>query len=176
VRRPLVCSLVALLGASALPGARAAGISPIEEQLRGHRGRIVVLNFWAAWCGPCRNELPLLAGLQREYEERGVRFVGASTDAPDDREEAEALLARSGVAYPIVFGLTDAEMRPLGLGSLLPVTAVFDRDGAPVFRLVGEVTKKRLVERLEWLLGERDGRPPKELVLPPGVDAADYEE
>jgi thiol-disulfide isomerase/thioredoxin len=176
VRRGLVWSLFALLGASALPGARAAEVSPIEEQLRGHRGRIVVLNFWAAWCGPCKNELPLLAGLQREYEERGVQVIGASTDAPDEREEAEALLAKTGVAYPIVFGLSDVEMQQVGLGSLLPATAIFDQDGARAFRLVGEVTKKRLVERLEWLLGEHDGRPPKELVLPPGVDAADYEE
>jgi thiol-disulfide isomerase/thioredoxin len=175
VRRGLVWSLFALLVASAFPGARAAELSPIEEQLRGHRGRIVVLNFWAAWCGPCKNELPLLAGLQRDYEERGVQVIGASTDAPDEREEAEALLARTGVAYPIVFGLSDADMRRVGLGWLLPATAMFDRDGARAFRLVGEVTRKRLVERLEWLLGERERDPPRELVLPPGVDAADYE-
>jgi len=74
-----------------------------------------------------------------------------------------------------VFGLSDADMRPLGLGELLPTTALFDRDGGRVFRLVGEVTKKRLVERLEWLLGDRAGRAPSELVLPPGIDRAIYD-
>jgi len=67
-------------------------------------------------------------------------------------------------------------MRPLGLGELLPTTAVFDRDGSRAFRIVGEVTKKRLVERLDWLLGDRAGKPPPELVLPPGIDRAGYED
>jgi thiol-disulfide isomerase/thioredoxin len=172
--RPAVLCLVAALAAGAPPGARCAGDRPLEEQLREHRGRIVVVNFWAAWCGPCRKELPLLARLQREYDTRDVRFVGASTDAPEDREKAAALLAKAGVAYPIVFGLSEEEMQRLGLGSLLPTTAVFDRDGSRAFRLVGEVTKAKLAERLEWLLGARAGRPPKELLVPAGVDAGDY--
>jgi thiol-disulfide isomerase/thioredoxin len=168
-------SLAAVLGAGASPGAL-AGDRSLEEQLREHRGRVVVVNFWAAWCGPCRKELPLLAGLQRDYDSREVGFIGASTDSPEERDAARALLARAGVAYPIVFGLSDTEMRRLGLGSLLPATAVFDRDGTRAFRLVGEVTKRRLVERLEWLLGGRAGRAPKELLLPPGIDAGDYED
>jgi thiol-disulfide isomerase/thioredoxin len=140
------------------------------------RGQVVVVNFWAAWCKPCRHELPRLARLQRHYDARGVRFVGASTDAAEARAPAEGLLARSGVAYPVVFGLSEADMRSLGLGALLPVTAVLDRDGQRAFRLVGEVDEKRLVERLEWLLGPRAGRLPKELLLPPGVDAGEYED
>jgi thiol-disulfide isomerase/thioredoxin len=176
VRRFTVWPLVVLLGAGALLRARATEASPIEEVLREHRGRIVVLNFWAAWCGPCKSELPLLARLQRDFEGRGVQFIGASTDAPDGRDEAEVLLSKSGVGYPIVFGRSDTDMRQLGLGSLLPATAIFDRNGARAFRLVGEVTKKRLVERLQWLLGERVASPPRELLLPPGIDAADYEE
>lgn len=174
--RSAVWPLIALLGAGVILPARAAEHAPLEERLRGQRGRVVVLNFWAAWCGPCKKELPLLARLQHEYEGRGVRFIGASTDAPNERGRAEALLAKTGIAYPIVFGLSDTEMRHLGLGSLLPTTAVFDRDGARAFRLVGEVKEEQLVERLEWLLGERWDQPPRELLLPAGVDAAEYEE
>jgi thiol-disulfide isomerase/thioredoxin len=162
-----------LLGAASA-SAPAGELSALDEELRDHRGRIVVLNFWATWCGPCKNELPLLARLQNEYEARGVRFIGACTDAPEGRDAAAALLAKTGVDYPIVFGLSEADMRSLGLGSLLPVTAVFDRDGTRAFRLIGEVNKKRLVERLDWLLGERASTPPKEVLLPPGVDAAEY--
>lgn len=169
-------TLGALLAASGPLSAGTAELSVINERLQGHRGSIVVVNFWAAWCGPCRKELPLLAALHREYESRGVQFIGASTDALDERKEATALLAKAGVAYPIVFGLSDVEMRELGLGSLLPATVVFDRDGTRAFRLVGEATKKRLVDRLDWLLGNRAGRQPRELVLPPGIDAADYGE
>lgn len=167
--------LAVLLAAGALQ-ARGGEARPLEQVLRDHRGRLVVLNFWAAWCGPCKKELPLLGRLNREYASRGVRFVGASTDAADERDEAEAFLARAGVIYPVVFGLSDLEMRQVGLGELLPATAIFDRDGARAFRLVGEVTKKRLVERLDWLLGDRLESPPRELYLPPGVDAAEYED
>ena len=103
-----------------------------------------------------------------------MRFVGASTDTDEARGAAEALLTKSGVAYPVGFGLSEAEMRGLGLGALLPATAVLDRDGARAFRLVGAVEEKRLVERLEWLLGTRAGRSPKELLLPAGVDAGEY--
>jgi thiol-disulfide isomerase/thioredoxin len=169
--RHVALALVALLGPA---GARGADPGGRAARLRDHRGRIVVLNFWAAWCGPCKKELPLLAGLQRDYEARGVLFLGASTDAPERREEAAALLAKTGVDYPIVFGLAESDMRSLGLGALLPATAVFDRDGTRAFRLVGEVTRERLVQRLEWLLGGRAGPQPKELLLPPGIDAADY--
>lgn len=172
--RPLAWPLIALVGAGALTPARAAELSALEGELSAQRGRIVVLNFWAAWCGPCKKELPLLARLGSDYGDRGVRFIGASTDAPEERAAAEALVAKTGVSYPVVFGLSDTDMQGLGLGSLLPVTVVFDRDGTRVFRLVGEVKKKRLVERLEWLLGERASPAPRELVLPPGVDAAEY--
>lgn len=157
------------------PGLAGAGeVSPLQERLRDSAGEVVVVNFWAAWCGPCKKELPLLAELQGEYEGRGVRFVGASTDAEDEREAAEELLARSGVTYPIVFGLSEAEMGRLGLGELLPATAVYDRDGRRVFRIIGEVTRKRLVARLEWLLGSRTDNPPAELQLPPGIDRTPY--
>jgi thiol-disulfide isomerase/thioredoxin len=81
--RLVAWTLGALLAASGLPSAGTAEHSRIDERLRGYRGSVVVVNFWAAWCGPCENELPTLAGIHREYERRGVQFIGASTDAPD---------------------------------------------------------------------------------------------
>jgi len=156
--------------------ARAADSEPIPERLKEYVGRIVVLNFWAAWCKPCRKELPMLAELQRELGDRGVTFVGASTDTEEDRPAAEEMLRETSVGYPVWYGLSDEEMRPLGLGSSIPATAIFDRDGTRAFRLIGEIKKKRLVERLEWLLGPRDREPPKELLLPIGLSPKEYRE
>jgi len=173
---PLVALVAAVLAAPAPAPAAPAPAASVEEALREHRGRVVVVNFWAVWCAPCRTELPLLARLQREYESRGVQFVGASTDPPEAQKDAMALAARSGVAYPVLFGLTEESLRSLGMGSLLPATAVYDRDGTRAFRVIGQVTGRILVERLDWLLGPRGGRPPRPLALPAGVDAGEYED
>jgi len=150
--------------------------SAVYTKLREYEGKIVVLNFWAAWCKPCKKELPMLLELQREFEAQGVQFVGANTDESKDRPKADAFLNSLGVNYPVWFGLSDEEMKPLGLGTSIPATALFDREGKRAFRLIGEVKKKELVERLEWLLGPRQGKPPKELLLPFGLPSSEYKE
>ncbi|MCI0417620.1 MAG: TlpA family protein disulfide reductase [Acidobacteria bacterium] len=170
----LVGGLVLFLLGIAASTTDLPGQLPIER-LREYRGKIVVLNFWAAWCKPCKKEMPLLMELQREYEGRGVQFLGACTDESQHRQEAEEFLRTNAITYPVWFGFSDEEMKPLGLGSSIPATAIFDREGRRVFRLIGEVKRKNVVERLEWLLGKQEGRPPKELLLPPGLDRAEYE-
>jgi thiol-disulfide isomerase/thioredoxin len=168
-------NLLLLLFACLLPPAQSASSRPTEK-LEAHKGKIVVLNFWAAWCKPCRKEVPLLMELQRQYESRGVQVVGACTDDAKDRDKAEEFLRNNAVTYPVWFGLSDEDMKPLGLGSAIPATAIFDKEGKRVFRLIGEFKKKNLVERLEWLLGNQQGQPPKELHLPVGVDGKEYRE
>jgi thiol-disulfide isomerase/thioredoxin len=160
----LTCSLCVAESAGSLSPAR----------LQEYRGKIVVLNFWAAWCKPCKKEMPVLLELQRQFEARGVQFVGACTDEAKDQEKAEAFLRTNAVSYPVWFGFSDKEMKSLGLGSAIPATAIFDREGKRVFRLIGEVKKKHLVERLEWLLGNQKGRSPRELLLPSLIDSSEY--
>lgn len=144
------------------------------DRLSDYRGKIVVLNFWASWCKPCRKEMPMLAEVQKEFEARGVQFIGASTDDASDRERAESFLSKRSISYPVWYGLSEAEMGSLYLGDAIPATSIFDRDGSQAFRLIGEMKKKALVERLEWLLGPRQGQPPQELLLPLGVSGGPY--
>jgi len=150
--------------------------SVVSAKLQEYKGKIVVLNFWAAWCKPCKKELPMLLELQRQFQAQGVQFVGANTDEAKDRAKADTFLNRLGMNYPVWFGFSDEEMRPMGLGSSIPATAVFDREGNRAFRLIGELKKKDLVERLEWLLGLRAGKPPKELLLPFGLPVSEYKD
>src|SRR5262245_53293816 len=91
-----VCGFLLLLLSCPVLVAQSTG-SSLQEKLQEYRGKILVLNFWAAWCQPCTRELPLLVELQRQYEARGVQFVGACTDDSKDREKAEDFLRKNVV-------------------------------------------------------------------------------
>jgi thiol-disulfide isomerase/thioredoxin len=157
--------LLAALGTVPPPPSATSGSLPLDR----HHGRILVLNFWATWCEPCRKEIPLLVRLQREYGPRGVQVVGASIDEPEDRELAERFVRDQRVNYPVWYGHTTDDMKPLGLATSIPATALFDRDGRRTFRIIGEVHDEVIRSRLEWMLGDRKAEAPAELVLPPGV-------
>jgi len=135
-----------------------------ERRLSEYRGKVVVLNFWATWCVPCREEMPLLAGMQKRYAERGVVVIGASADDESTASQIPSFVQKLGIPFPVWKGATTEHMQALGLGTGLPVTAVLDRDGQLQFRLLGVIQKKDLETRLEFLLGDRHGRPPAALV------------
>jgi thiol-disulfide isomerase/thioredoxin len=158
--RAALCLLIAAL-------ARLAGAADLPPS--GYAGKVVVLNFWASWCAPCRAEMPLLVRVQRDYGPRGVQIVGPSIDEPEDREAAERFARDMRVNYPLLYGHTTEDMKPLGLATAIPATAIFDRDGRRAFRIIGEIHEDAIRTRLDWLLSDRTAAAPPELVLPPGV-------
>ena len=105
------------------------------------RGRVVVVNFWATWCAPCRVETPSLQALH----ERGVTVVGVDMDDPADDTAARvaAFAAEQHVTYPIVLG-DDAVARAYGGLALLPRTVVVGRDGTVVGTISGMATPSDL--------------------------------
>jgi thiol-disulfide isomerase/thioredoxin len=160
----IIATLVAALGLTAVPQDTA-----LAPRLSQERGNVVVVNFWAVWCEPCKREIPMLAKVAREYTPRGVTFVGASIDDPEEIEQAKAFAKTKGVDYPLVFGVAPPEMVAFRLGDSVPVTMILDRDGVRRFRLVGEVTAGDLRQRLDWILAPDGRTAPKELLLPDGM-------
>lgn len=131
-----------------------------EQKLSSYRGRIVILNFWATFCVPCREEMPMLVKLRREYAARGVEVIGPSADDEKTQPQIAPFLKKQKIDFPIWLGATTDHMKALGLGEALPATAVIDRDGRIVGRILGPLEEKDLRTRIEWLLGNRAGTEP----------------
>ena len=129
-----------------------------------HAGRVVVLNFWATWCVPCRKEMPMLDNLQAHYADQGVVFVGASTDDASTRGRIEPFLEARGISFRIWTGATARDMERFGLSTALPATAIMDRDGSVAFRLLGPLQRRKLKRRLDYLLSGSQGPSPERFV------------
>jgi|ERR1041384_583562 peroxiredoxin len=92
-----------------------------------YKGKVVLLNFWATWCPPCRAEMPDLVKLQREYAKQGLQVVGV-TYPPETVKEVQRFVRKLGVNYPIALG-TKATKSLFAQTETLPITVVIDREG-----------------------------------------------
>jgi cytochrome c biogenesis protein CcmG/thiol:disulfide interchange protein DsbE len=117
--------------------------------LRKYRGKVVLLNFWATWCGPCLIEIPVFAAWQNTYGAAGLQIVGISMD--DDAAPVKRMYEKDRLNYPVAMG--DAELGELFGGVLgLPLTYLIGPDGRIVGRYQGEPDLKRLEARIKSLL------------------------
>lgn len=123
-----------------------------EQRLSALKGRIVVLNFWATYCIPCRKEMPDLAAIQNEYAALGVQVVGASTDEIADRDKVLQFAKETKVNFPIWIGATTADMIRFGLGAALPGTVVINRDGRISKVISGIVNQADLKKQIDAML------------------------
>lgn len=109
-----------------------------EQALRATPDEITVLNFWATWCVPCLKELPELVALHHQWQERGVRVVGAAIDSGTPAD-VRAFAARQGMDYALRLGTQQWARGHFGIFGL-PVTLVVDRHGQIRQRLIGPQT------------------------------------
>ena len=127
-------------------------LSGVEQSLQSLKGRIVVLNFWATYCIPCRKEMPDLAVIQNEFAPLGVQVIGVSTDDLADRSKVLQFVRETKVNFPIWVGGTVEHMMRFGLGAALPGTVVIDREGKIVKIISGVVDQAMLRKEIEALL------------------------
>ena len=106
-------------------------------QVADFRGKVLLLDFYATWCEPCRDETPHLVALQQRYEAKGFQIIGLNVGGEDDRAEVPAYAKEFGIRYPLVYpddALVDAY---LGMNQNIPQTFVLDRQGNVVRHFVG---------------------------------------
>lgn len=127
-------------------------LSGAETSLAQLKGRLVVLNFWATYCVPCRKEMPDLAAIQNEYAALGLQVVGASTDEASDRPKVLQFIRETKVNFPIWTGATAADMIRFGLGTALPGTVVIGKDGKIVKIISGIVNAADLRKQIDSML------------------------
>lgn len=126
-------------------------------RLSALRGHVVLLNFWATWCGPCLSETPRFISLQRRYGRAGLAVIGVSMD--DDAAPVRAFQRRLGVPYPLIMG--DEKLGLLYGGVLgLPTTYLIDRKGIIRARLEGEADPDELETSIRKLLEAPDAPEP----------------
>ncbi len=140
-----------------------------------HRGKIVALNFWATWCIPCREEMPLFVQLQNKYASQGVQFIAASIDVSEDRPKVDSFVKEFRLNFPVWMDATIEQQASLGLGTAVPATAIFDREGNLRFRLIGKSDRKDLEKRIEFLISGQLPEPDP-LLLPAGITREHFEQ
>ncbi|MDQ3104668.1 MAG: TlpA family protein disulfide reductase [Actinomycetota bacterium] len=111
-------------------------------------GQVVVVNFWASWCDPCREEMPMLASVAEDTGD-GVRFIGVNTK--DQPEAAADFLESTGVRFEQLYDPDGELLRQLRTVQGLPVTLVLDADGAIALRHIGQIDQATLLAALEAL-------------------------
>ena len=131
---------------------RLADLNGVSQGLEQWRGQVLVVNFWATWCAPCREEIPGFVNLQERYGSRGVKFVGIAIDQPDKVAE----FAREfRINYPLLTGGLESIdlLRQAGnRAGVLPYTLVIDRGGNLVSREPGGLKEAKLEGIIQPLL------------------------
>jgi len=132
--------------------ARVADVKGGIQSLEQWRGQVLVVNYWATWCAPCREEIPGFVRLQERYGSRGLQFVGIAIDQPDKVAE---FASEFRINYPLLLGgLETIELlRQAGnRAGVLPYTLVIDRKGNLVSREPGGLKEARLESIIQPLL------------------------
>jgi thiol-disulfide isomerase/thioredoxin len=135
----------------------------VEQRLGSLRGRVVVLNFWATYCVPCRREMPALSAIQNSYAALGVQVVGATAETMADREKILQFVKETKVNFPVWVGASVSDMARFGVGPSLPATVIVGRDGKIVYATAKEVTEEELKRQLDQLIAAEERRAGREV-------------
>jgi cytochrome c biogenesis protein CcmG/thiol:disulfide interchange protein DsbE len=117
-----------------------------------YRGKIILLNFWATWCGPCKHEIPAFVELYNAYKDKGFVVLGLSTD--DKPEQLKKFAQQMNMTYPVLVGSDRSDIIDEAYGPMwgIPVSFLIMKDGTICHKFMGLVTKEQLERELKALL------------------------
>ena len=128
-----------------------------KVSLDSFRGKAVLLNFWATWCGPCKIEMPWLVDLQKKYGPQGLQIVGVAMDDASDKEIGD-FAHKMGVNYVVLKG-TEGVGDKYGGVDRLPLSYFLDRNGKVIDETIGLVSESIFEDNIKLALGPAQGSP-----------------
>jgi len=147
----------------AAPGFTLEDLAGKKVSLAGYKGKVVLINFWATWCGPCKLETPWIAELRNKYAAQGFEVLGVDTEGDDakpgseqwkkDRAAVEKFAGQMKVTYPVLMN-GDTLAKAYGGLEDLPASYYVDRKGTVVAAQVGIDTKEAIEANIKKALGE----------------------
>jgi thiol-disulfide isomerase/thioredoxin len=150
--------VAAALARGKTPVAPTFSLTPLRGsgsvKLASYGGRVIIVNFWASWCGPCRAETPALARAWRHWKSHLVTFIGV--DTRDSKTDAKAFLRSAPISYPVGSDGSGGTARAYGIGAL-PATFVISPRGRVVARFLGAISERTLDAAIERTLRRAGG-------------------
>ena len=138
--------------ATTLPDFNLPDLSGNQHNISEWRGKILIINFWATWCPPCRKEIPEFIALQEQYSAKGVQFIGV---ALEEQKPVAEYASSAHINYPILIGEYDGITLANQLGNsvgAIPYTIVVNQQGQIIHRHPGEFSKTQILEIINPLL------------------------
>lgn len=128
-----------------------------QVSLADYKGKVIILNFWATWCPPCRDEIPGFIELQKQYGPQGLQVVGLSVDK-DGWKAVKPFMEKSGINYPILMSSEDVfntyqRLLPAEEQGAIPFTFIITKDGTIRQKIVGGAKKADFENMIKPLLG-----------------------
>jgi thiol-disulfide isomerase/thioredoxin len=130
-----------------------------QHSIREWQGKILVINFWATWCPPCKKEIPDFIDLQKRYGDKGLQFIGI---AIEDKAPVDEFLTFTKINYPILIGNAEGIALAHQLGNIVdgvPYTLIVNAEGDIVERHFGEFSKQQVLDSVLPLLSAVQTKP-----------------
>ena len=135
-----------------------------KARMSEQQGKVVVLNFWATWCGPCQEEIPRLGRMSEQYAGQNVAFVLASIDEQNNVPAVRDYVREHKINLAVWTGASVDLLEDLAGVNVVPATLILDQKGDIIRAINGEAREEDIREVVDWLLKGRKGSPPSDRV------------